>query len=186
MRTNLKPNGIIPMPVLMIATYNEDGSVDVMNAAWGTMVENDVIALNLSEGHKTTKNIKERKAFTVSFADVKHVVEADYVGLESGNKVANKFAKSGLTATKSEHVDAPIINEFPLALECEFIEYQDSEYGLGVIGKVVNVSCDDQYLKDGKLDVSACSFIAFDTYSFGYYVLGDRVGNAFKDGAKLK
>jgi flavin reductase (DIM6/NTAB) family NADH-FMN oxidoreductase RutF len=186
MRKDLKPNGIIPMPVLMIATYNEDGSVDVMNAAWGTMVENNIVALNLSKSHKTTKNIMEKKAFTVGFADARHVVEADYVGLESGNKVANKFEKSGLTATKSAHVEAPIINEFPVSLECEFIEYQDDKYGLGVIGKVVNVSADEKYLKDGALDLEACQFIAFDTYTSGYNIIGKRVGNAFKDGAKLK
>ena len=121
--------GIFPMPVLMVATYNEDGSVNVMNAAWGTMQERDKVALNLTETHKTVKNIKKRGAFTVSIADAAHVVEADYFGVESGNKVSNKFENSGLTAAKSEIVDAPIINEFPLCLECEFIEYQDSEYG---------------------------------------------------------
>ena len=109
--------GIFPMPVLMVATYNEDGSVNVMNAAWGTMQERDTVALNLTETHKTVKNIKARGAFTVSIADAAHVIEADYFGVVSGNRVADKFAASGLTASKSEIVDAPIINEFPLCLE---------------------------------------------------------------------
>ena len=130
------------MPVLMIATYNEDGSVNVMNAAWGTMQERDTVALNLTESHKTVKNIKARGAFTVSIADAAHVVEADYFGVESGNKVLDKFARSGLTASKAETVDAPVINEFPLCLECKFIEYQANEYGCGVIGKVVNVTAE--------------------------------------------
>ena len=106
MRTKLKiTEGIFPMPVLMVATYNEDGSVNVMNAAWGTMQERDTVALNLTETHKTVQNIKARGAFTVSIADAAHMVEADYFGVESGNKVADKFARSGLTASKAETVD---------------------------------------------------------------------------------
>ena len=112
------------MPVLMVATYNEDGSVNVMNAAWGTMQERDTVALNLTETHKTVQNIKARGAFTVSIADAAHMVEADYFGVESGNKVFDKFARSGLTASKAEAVDAPVINEFSICLECKFIEYQ--------------------------------------------------------------
>ena len=106
MRTNLKiTEGIFPMPVLMVATYNEDGSVNVMNAAWGTMQERDIVALNLTETHKTVQNIKTRGAFTVSIADAAHMAEADYFGVESGNKVTDKFARSGLTASKAETVD---------------------------------------------------------------------------------
>ena len=187
MRKNLKlTEGIFPMPVLMVATYNEDGSIDVMNAAWGTMQERDNVALNLTETHKTVQNIKNRKAFTVSIADAAHVVEADYLGIVSGNKEPNKFEKSGLTAVKSELVDAPIINEFPLCLECEFIEYQDSEYGIGVIGKVINVSADESVMKDGKVDISLVDAIAFDPYTHGYYRVCERVGDAFNDGLKLK
>ena len=169
MRTKLKiTEGIFPMPVLMIATYNEDGSVNVMNAAWGTMQERNTVALNLTESHKTVKNIKAREAFTVSIAD------------------AAKFARSGLTASKAETVDAPVINEFPLCLECEFIEYQDNEYGCGVIGKVVNVTADESIMVDGKPDMSLVNAIAFDPYTHGYYKVSERVGDAFKDGLKLK
>ena len=178
--------GIFPMPVLMVATYNEDGSVNVMNAAWGTMQERDVVALNLTETHKTVQNIKARGAFTVSIADAAHVVEADYFGVASGNKVADKFAKSGLSAVKSEVVDAPVINEFPLCLECEFVEYQGNEYGCGVIGKVVNVTADESVMKDGKVDISLLNAIAFDPYTHGYYKVSERVGDAFRDGLKIK
>lgn len=174
------------MPVLMVATYNEDGSVNVMNAAWGTMQERGTVALNLTESHKTVKNIKARGAFTVSIADAAHVVEADYFGVETGNKVADKFARSGLTTSKAENVDAPVINEFPLCLECEFIEYQTNEYGCGVIGKVVNVSADESVMPGGKLDMSLVGAIAFDPYTHGYYKVTDRVGEAFKDGLQLK
>ena len=187
MRTKIKiTEGIFPVPVLMVATYNEDGSVNVMNAAWGTMQARDIVALNLTETHKTVANIKKRGAFTVSIADAAHVVEADYFGVESGNKVGDKFAKSGMTAERSEVVDAPVINEFPLCLECEFIEYQDSEYGCGVIGKVLNVTADESVMKDGKVDITAVDAIAFDPYTHGYYRVSERVGDAFKDGLKLK
>ena len=178
--------GVYPMPVLMVASYNEDGSVNVMNAAWGTMQARDTVALNLTESHKTVKNIKARGAFTVSIADAAHVVEADYFGVESGNKNPDKFARSGLTASKAETVDAPVINEFPLCLECQFIEYQDNEYGCGVIGKVVNVTADESVFVDGRLDMSLVNAIAFDPYTHGYYKVSERVGEAFKDGLKLK
>ena len=174
------------MPVLMVATYNEDGSVNVMNAAWGTMQERGIVALNLTESHKTVKNIKARGAFTVSIADAAHVVEADYLGVESGNRVLKKFENSGLTASKSEKVDAPVINEFPLCLECEFIEYQNGAYGLGVIGKVVNVTADESVIVDDKIDMSLVNAIAFDPYTHGYYKVTERVGEAFKDGLRLK
>lgn len=187
MRTKLNiTEGIFPMPVLMIATYNEDGSVNVMNAAWGTMQERNHVVLNLDENHKTVKNIKARGAFTVSIADAAHVVAADYFGVESGNKVADKLAKSGLTATKAETVDAPVINEFPLCLECEYVEFQTNKYGCGVIGKVVNVTADEKVMENGKVNISLVNAIAFDPYTHGYYKVAERVGDAFKDGLKLK
>lgn len=178
--------GIFPMPVLMVATYNENGSVNVMNAAWGTMQERGNVALNLTETHKTVKNIKARGAFTVSIADAAHVVEADYFGVVSGNQVSTKFEDSGLTAGKAESVDAPVINEFPICLECEFIEYQNGEYGCGVIGKVVNVTADESVMNGDKIDMSLVNAIAFDPYTHGYYRVTERVGEAFKDGLQLK
>ncbi len=187
MRTKLNvTEGVYPMPVLMVATYNEEGSVNVMNAAWGTMQERGTVALNLTESHKTVQNIKARGAFTVSIADAAHVTEADYFGVESGNKVQDKFARSGLTASRAETVDAPVINELPLCLECEFIEYQSNEYGCGVIGRVVNVTADERVMVNGKPDMSLVNAIAFDPYTHGYYKVAGRVGDAFKDGLKLK
>lgn len=187
MRKQIKTTeAIFPMPVLMIATFNEDDSVNVMNAAWGTMLERNMVMLNLTETHKTVKNIKERKAFTVSIADINHVKEADYFGIVSGNNTKDKFEKSGLTYEHSQNVDAPIINEFPICMECEFVEYQDDEYGAGVIGRVVNVTADEKVMKGENVDISLVSAIAFDPYTHGYYVVNERVGNAFKDGLELK
>ena len=171
--------GIFPMPVLLIATYNEDGTVNVMNAAWGTMQESGTVVLNLSEGHKTVENLKAKGAFTVSIADAAHVVEADYFGLVSGHQVPDKLSKA-------ETVDAPVIDQFPLCMECEFVEYQSGAYGCGVIGRVVNVTADERVLSDGKVDMAKVNAIAFDPYTYGYYKVTERVGNAFHDGAKLK
>lgn len=187
MRKNIKTTeAIFPMPVLLVATYDEDGIVDVMNAAWGTMLSRDIVVLNLTETHKTVKNIKAKKAFTVSIADEAHVTEADYFGVVSGNNIKDKFEKSGLTAVKSENVDAPIISEFPICMECEFIEYQNDKYGCGLIAKVVNVTADESVMKDGKIDIELVNAIAFDPYTHGYYKVTKRVGNAFKDGLNIR
>ena len=178
--------GIFPMPVLMIATYNDDETVDVMNDAWGTMESRDKVLLKLGEGHKTTKNIKERKSFTVSIADAKHTVEADYFGVVSSNNTPDKFEKSGMTTTKSENVDAPIVNEFPICMECKLVDIISGDAGASVIGEVVNMSADEEVLTDGSVDISKLNAIAFDPFTLGYYTIGERVGNAYKDGLQLK
>ena len=177
---------IFPMPVLLISSFNEDGSVDVMNAAWGTMLDRGMVALNLTETHTTVKNIKVRKGFVVHIADAKHVVEADWFGCVHGAKEPDKFQKTGLTYEKSDLVDAPIINELPIAMECEFVEYQNDATGLGVIGKVLRTSVEEANLMDGKVNIDSLEAIAFDPYTHGYYKVVGRVGDAFKDGLKLK
>ena len=115
-----------------------------------------------------------------------HVIEADYFGVVSGNKVTNKFENSGLTSSKADTVNAPVINEFPICLECEFIEYQDNAYGCGVIGKVVNITADENVMIDEKIDMSLVNAIAFDPYTHGYYKVAERVGDAFQDGLQIK
>ena len=179
-------DAIFPMPVLLIATFNDDGTVDVMNAAWGTMLDRDMTALNLSETHRTVQNIKARKGFVVHLADAKHVVEADWFGVVSAKQEPDKFAKSGMTYVKSELVDAPIINELPVAMECEFVEYQSNDNGIGLIGRVLRVSVEEANMKDGKVDIDSLEAIAFDPFSHGYYKVGGRVGEAFRDGLRLK
>lgn len=188
MRRNLGiKQAIFPMPVLMIATYDNEGKVDVMNAAWGMMADMNKVALNLTETHKTVKNIKEKGAFTVSIADASHIVEADYFGIVSGNNTMDKFEKSGLTVTKSSFVDAPIINEFPVTMECKFIEYQNNENGVGVIGEIVNVSADTSVLDNNcNIDPEKINALIYDPFNHGYYKVGNKVGQAFSDGKKLK
>lgn len=174
-----------PMPVYMIATYGADGTPDVMNAAWGGISESTEISICISEDHKTTENILARKAFTVSMATAEYMVACDYVGIVSGNKVPDKFARAGFHATKSEFVDAPLIDELPMAVECELISYDSSSCRL--VGRIVNVSADESVLNaEGKVDVEKLRPITYDPMNHHYLVLGEKVGNAFKDGLKLK
>ena len=165
---------IFPQPVLILATYDENGTTNAMNAAWGGIVGNDKIIIELAS-HKTTDNIMNRKAFMLA---------CDYVGIVSGNKVPDKMEKAGFTTTKSEFVDAPVINELPVALECELIKVLE---GSMYFAKIVNIVADESVLSDeGKITLSKFFPITYDPSEHGYYVLGERVGNAFKDGAKLK
>ena len=172
-----------PLPVLIVASYDENGKANALNAAWGGIYDTNQVIICLSE-HKTTDNILKTKAFTVSFADAKHVVEADYVGIVSANDVPNKMDIAGFHTFKSEFVNAPIIEEFPLTLECKLLKL--SEDG-NLIGEIVNVSADERILgADGKPDTDKLEIIAFDPVHAEYRILGKKVGNAFRDGAKLK
>lgn len=177
---------IFPMPVLMVAAYDENGVVNVMNAAWGTICEMDKIALIIDEGHKTTQNIKKVKAFTVSIADKAHMDGADFFGIATGNKMPDKFAKSGYHAEKSANVNAPIITEFPVALECELAEIVDTDNIYAVIGKIVNVSADENVLgDDGKIDPEKLNALIFDQFRSGYYVASEKVGQAWNAGKAM-
>lgn len=174
---------LFPQPVLIIGTYDENGKANAMNAAWGGIVGMDEIIIDLSK-HKTTENILLNRAFTVSVADAEHVAACDYVGLVSGNKEPDKMEKAGFTTTKSQFVNAPVINELPVTLECELLEVIG---GSKFLGKIKNVSVDERVLgTDGEISLEKFSPITYDTVHYGYYRLGERVGNAFKDGEKLK
>lgn len=174
-----------PMPVLMIATYGENDKVDVMNMAWGGVCADNMVALNISEDHKTTKNIEERKAFTLSIADTDHLEESDFFGIASGNRMEDKFEKTGMHAIKSKNVDAPIIDEYPLTLECKVVEMQNQPYGLRVLGEIVNVVADENVLdENGKVDASKLNAFVFDQFRNGYYKVGEKVGQAWSSGMK--
>ena len=173
---------VYPQPVLMIGTYDENGKPNLMNAAWGGQYDANQVMLCLSS-HKTTDNIKVSGAFTVSFATASTVVPCDYVGIVSANKEPNKMEKAGFTTVKSEFVNAPVINELPLTLECRFLKCNEDG---NVIGQIVNVSADEGILTDGNVDYKKLDAIIFDPAAAAYIRLGEKVGNAFKDGAKLK
>ncbi|MBE7078119.1 MAG: flavin reductase family protein [Clostridiales bacterium] len=186
MRKNLKTKAYMyPLPVLIIGTYDENGVPDAMNAAWGTVCDTAQVAIVLSAGHKTVKNLLKTKGFTVGIADAKNVVPADYVGVVSANNVPDKLAKTGWRITKSEFVNAPIIEDLPLVLECKLVSYDtDTEI---CIGEVINVSADDRILdENGKIDLTKFEPICYDCGGHGYYKLGEKVGDAFSDGLKLK
>ena len=177
---------LFPMPVLMIATYGDDGTVDVMNMAWGGICAENMVSLNIDADHKTAKNIKKRGAFTLSIADVPHIQAADFFGIASGNKMEDKFARSGLTAVKSEKVDAPVVQEFPLTLECKVVEDKMEVYGHHVLGKIVGVLADESVLDEtGKVDASKLNAFVFDQFRSGYYAIGEKVGQAWHTGAPL-
>ena len=186
MRKNLKPKSYVyPLPVLIVGTYDENGIPNAMNAAWGTVCDTAQVIICLSAGHKTVKNLLKTGAFTVAMADVNNVVAADYVGVVSANNVQNKLENCGWHTVKSEFVNAPIIQELPLVLECKLVSY-DTETEL-CIGEVVNVCADENIVDEkGKINLEKFRPICYDCDTHGYYALGERVGNAFSDGLKLK
>lgn len=174
-----------PQPVFILAAYDENGKPNAMNVAWGGIHYDDQISMCISAGHKTTADILTSKAFTVSMADEKHLVACDYVGVVSGNKEPDKFAKAGFTATKSEFVNAPVINELPMTIECRLVSYDKETCCL--IGEIVNVSADESILdNEGKIDPAKLRPITFDPVHNHYLVVGEKVGNAFRDGLQLK
>ena len=186
MRKNFGPKTLCyPMPVYIIGTYNADGTPNAMNAAWGGISEEKEISICVDSAHKTAENLMARKAFTVSMATAKYVSACDYVGIVSGNKEPDKFAKAGFHAVKSEYVDAPLIDELPMALECRVISYDPETCRL--VGQIVNVCADESVLNaDGKVDVRKLQPITYDSMSHHYLVLGEQVGQAFHDGKTLK
>lgn len=174
---------LYPQPVLIVGSYDENGVANAMNAAWGAIYDSDQVILCLDKSHKTTRNIAETKAFTLSFATVETVRAADYVGIFSGNDIPEKISKVGWTVRKSDRVDAPIINELPVVMECTLLRIDGDEH---VIGRIVNVSVDESVLgADGKPDYALIRPITYDPVHHDYIALGERIAKAFSEGKKL-
>ncbi len=174
---------IYPQPVLMIATYDENKNPDCMNAAWGGISDSNKISIALSAFHKTTKNILLNKAFTVSPAIKKYVKECDYLGITSGNTVKDKLKVCNFHTVDSKFVNAPLIEELPLTLECQLLNYDENTEIL--TGEILNVSVDESILTKGKIDPNKLEAIAFDPANASYLLVKDKVGNAFQDGKDL-
>ena len=175
-----------PQPCIMIATYDENQVPDVMMAAWGGQYDYDKISFELSS-HKTTDNIRLKKAFTVSFATEETMAQSDYFGLVSGRNVPDKVKRAGFTATYSPNVDAPIINEYKLTLECRLLTMDENkEGGAHIVGEVVNWSADESILTDGKVDLAKLKPIVFDSSSLIYRSVADSVGQAWQSGKIYK
>ena len=173
----------LPQPVWMIATYDENGTPDVMNAAWGGSSEMNELSVCLSPGHKTCKNFAATGAFTVSMADEKHIAACDFAGMVSGNEMPDKLSRAGFTVSKSPRVNAPLINELAVCIECRVKSY-DTETCI-LKGEIVNVSVDESVLTDGKLDMSKAAPVCFDPFNNAYHVIGEKVGTAWESGKKL-
>lgn len=185
MRKNFGAKTVVyPMPVFIIGSYDENGVADAMNAAWGGISEENEISICISAEHKTTKNILVNRAFTVSMATADTVIPCDYVGIVSGNDTPDKMERAGLHTIKSEFVNAPLIDELPMAIECELISYDEGSCRL--VGKIINVCADESVITDGKIDMSKLHPITYDGIGHGYYVIGEKAGHAFKDGLALK
>ena len=177
---------LFPMPTLMIATYNEDDTVDDMMMAWGGICAGNMVALNLEKDHKTCANLEKRKAFTISVPDVAHIKEADFLGIASANKMPDKFARSGLHAEKSGKVDAPIVTEFPLTVECKVVSMEELGGDYHVVGEIVGVLAEESVLDEkGRVDASKLNAFVFDQFRNGYYAIGEKVGQAWNSGAGL-
>lgn len=190
-RNDMKDLGVkqyvFPMPVALIATYNEDGTVDVMNMAWGGICSERYVALNLDEDHATSKNLKRTGAFTLSLPDTTQVDEADYFGIDSSNDTPDKFERTGMHAVRSARVDAPIVTEFKLTLECRVAEIRNGLEGFRVLGEIVNVMADESVLgPDGDVDPVKLDPIMYDTFRQGYYAMGRKVGQAWDSGMRFK
>lgn len=177
-------NWLFPMPVLMIGTYNEDGSPNMMNAAWGGVSYDDQLTICIDTVHKTWANIAKRRAFTVAFGTADTVAACDYLGIVSGNQVAGKVADSGFTAVRSEFVDAPVMSELPLVLECELISM--TEANCNVVGRIVNCAVEESVLTDGKPDAGKMKPVCFDPCRHVYRLMDEAVAKAFSCGKTLK
>jgi len=177
---------VYPMPVLMVATYDENEKTNVMNAAWGQICDEDKIILFIGEGKKTWLNIKASKAFTVSLADEAHVDVADFFGIASDNKMDDKFERTGYHAKKSDKVNAPVIEEFPVVMECVLLEFLKTEYVSGIVGKIVNVKAEENVLSEnGKIDPVKLKALTFDQFQHGYYTTGKKIAKAWDAGTGL-
>lgn len=178
---------VLPQPVLIIGTYNSDGTSNAMNAAWGGQWDSKEIMISMGS-HATTENLNRCGEFTVAFATKDTMVASDFVGIVSAKNDPEKMQKTGWTAIKSEHVNAPIFTDFPITLECRILsKINESEDGYNIVAEIVNILVDETYLaEDGKPDVEKMQLITYEPVHHGYLVMGERVGNAFADGKKLK
>ena len=177
---------VYPMPVLMVAAYDENEKVNIMNVAWGQICDMDKIILFIGKGKKTRLNIKASEAFTVALADSRHMDAADFFGIASGNKIDDKFERTGYHASKSGKVHAPIIEEFPVVMECELLEFLHTEHVDGIVGKIVNVKAEESVLSEnGKVNPQKLNALIFDQFQNGYYVTGEKAGTAWNAGMEL-
>ena len=178
---------VLPQPVLIIGTYNSDGTPNAMNAAWGGQWDAKEIMISMG-AHATTENLDRCNEFTVAFATKETMVASDFVGIISAKNDFQKMQKTGWNAIKAENVNAPVFTDFPMTLECRILrKIDETAEGYNIVAEIVNILVDEKYLAtDGKPDVEKMQLITYEPVHHGYLILGDRVGNAFADGKVLK
>ena len=185
MKKSIEKGFFTPHPVLIIGTYDANGTPDAMNAAWGGQIGMSQVSVSLSSTHKTTENIKLTREFTIAFATAKQIAACDYVGIVSGNNVENKLENCGFTVTKSDKVNAPVIDQLPVTIECKVIDIQEEFNETRVVAEIVGLKADEEVLSDGKVDVSKVGFVVYDTISKCYRAVGDSVADARRVGKKF-
>lgn len=173
---------LYPQPVLILGTFDEDGTPDAMNAAWGGISDADEIFVSLSLDHKTVENIRKKGALTISVGTKDMVAECDYLGIVSGNKIKDKVARAGLTWVRSEKVDAPLFDQLPLAFECK-VASLDKETGI-LRAKILDTLAEESILTEGKIDPRKLGAIAFDGATSSYLLVGEEIAKAFSVGKK--
>ena len=174
-----------PLPVLIIGTYDENGMPNAMNAAWGGQIGMTQISVSLSSSHKTTKNIKLNKEFTMAYATANQIAACDYVGIVSGNNLDNKIDKCCFTITKSDKINAPIINQLPIAIECKVIEIQEEFNETRIVAEVVGMKVDEEVMTDGKVDYQKAGLVIYDTVTKCYRTVGGNIAAARSVGKKF-
>lgn len=186
MKQSFEKGIFAPLPVLIIGTYNENGTPNAMNAAWGGQVGMSQISVSLSSSHLTTDNIKRNKEFTIAYATAEHIAACDYVGIVSGNNVDNKLGKCGFTVTESDKVNAPVIDQLPVTIECKVLDIQEEFNETRVVAEVVGLKADENVLTDGKVDYSKIGLVIYDTAAKCYRKVGDSVAAARNVGRKFE
>jgi flavin reductase (DIM6/NTAB) family NADH-FMN oxidoreductase RutF len=180
---------LLPSPVLIIGTYCSDGRPNMMTAAWGGISSSKppCISVSLREATLSYHNIKETKAFTVNVPSEKYYKEADYVGLVSGRD-RDKFKDTHLFPEKSKLVNAPIVREFPYALECKLIKEIDLGLHTMFVGEIVGMTADSNVLNPNHVpDIEKVRPMLWGSFgSMAYYNIGEKLGDAFSSGNELR
>ncbi len=178
---------VVPQPVLIIGTYNEQGEANAMNAAWAGQWDTKEIMISMGV-HATTENMNRNGEFTVAFATKQTMVASDFVGIVSAKNDPKKMEKTGWNIEKAEKVNAPVFTDFPMTLECRIKEKIDeTATGYYIIAEIVNILVDEKYLgEDNNPDIEKMELIAYNPIQHTYIQLGNKVGHAFSDGKALK
>ncbi len=196
MKNSLGPKILgFPAPIFIVGSYDNEGNPNVMNAAAGgtCCLSPPCIYVSLREATYTYHNILNKKAFTVNVPPAEYVKEADYFGIASGKNV-NKFEVSGLTPIKSELVDAPYIDEFPVILECKLKETVNLGSHTMFVGEVLDLKAAERVLVDItsgsgqkliRIDLEKFLPLIFDMSTRNYYKPGEKVGDGFSTGLEL-